>query len=246
MRVIKTANYEMMSLVAADIIISQVLVEPDSVLGLATGSTPLGIYGILASRCAGKSLDFKAVRTVNLDEYVGLPADHEQSYARFMRENLFDKINIDLSNTHLPNGMAQDLEAECAGYDALIKELGGIDLQLLGIGHNGHIGFNEPGDIFPAGTHREELTQSTQQANSRLFDSIDDVPTHALTMGIGDIMRAKRILVAVNGEGKAQAVKDMLTGPITPQMPASILQLHPDCILVADEAALSLVSDLIN
>lgn len=241
MQIKKTKNYEIMSLLASDIFLSQMLIKPDSVLGLATGSTPIGLYKILAARCEEGRIDFSRARSVNLDEYVGLSAEHEQSYAYFMRENLFGKINILPENTNLPNGMAKDTSAECAAYDELIRSLGGIDLQLLGLGRNGHIGFNEPDEVFPAGTHRVELTASTQEANKRFFKSIDEIPTHALTMGIRDIMQAKQVVIMASGEDKAQAVKAMLTGPIVPQMPASVLQMHANCILIADEAALSLV-----
>lgn len=239
MRIIKTKDYEQMSTIAADILGAQIISKPESVIGLATGSSPIGLYNNLAKRCTEGRLDFSAVCTVNLDEYVGLSPEHEQSYANFMWTNLFSKINIAPGNTHLPNGIAEDLVSECASYDELIRSLGGIDLQLLGIGHNGHIGFNEPADFFPLGTHMVKLTSSTQKANQRFFNNIADVPTHALTMGIRDIIQARRILVVVSGVDKADAVKRMLTGTVVPDMPASILQLHRDCILVADEAALS-------
>lgn len=241
MRIIKAKTYEEMSLAAADHIMAQILWKQNSVLGLATGSTPIGVYNELAKRNRQQRLDFAQVRTVNLDEYVGLTADHPQSYARFMRENLFDNLNIKPENTHIPNGVATNIDAECAAYDALIRELGGVDLQLLGVGHNGHIGFNEPDAVFPLGTHQVTLTESTLQANQRFFERAEDVPTKALTMGIRDIMQAKRIVIVASGSDKAAAVKDMLTGPIVPQMPASILQIHPDCVLFADEAALSQV-----
>lgn len=239
MRIITTKDYDAMSLAASDFIMSQILLKPDSVLGLATGSTPIGTYNNLAGLNRQDRLDFAQVRTANLDEYVGLPAGHAQSYVRFMRENLFDNINIKPENTHIPNGVATDIEAECAAYDALIHSLGGIDLQLLGVGHNGHIGFNEPDAAFPRGTHQVTLTESTLQANQRFFQRAEDVPTHALTMGIRDIMQARRILIVASGSEKASAVKAMLDGPIVPQMPASILQIHPDCTLIADEAAMS-------
>lgn len=239
MRIIKAKTYEEMSLAAADYIMAQILWKQDSVLGLATGSTPIGVYNELAERNRQRRLDFAQVRTVNLDEYVGLTADHPQSYARFMRENLFDHLNIKPENTHIPNGVATNIDAECAAYDALIQGLGGVDLQLLGVGHNGHIGFNEPDAAFPLGTHQVTLTESTLQANQRFFERPEDVPTKALTMGIRDIMQAKRVVIVASGSDKAAAVKDMLAGPIVPQMPASILQIHPNCVLFADEAALS-------
>ena len=185
------------------------------------------------------------MRTVNLDEYVGLTKDHDQSYAYFMRSNLFDHVNIDQANCNIPDGMNPDAEAECARYDAVIDGFGGADLQLLGLGPNGHIGFNEPCDAFVKGTNKVELTKATIDANARFFATRDDVPKYAYTMGIGSIMKAKRVLLVVNGTNKAQAVKDCFFGPIRPQAPGSILQLHPDFTLVADEAALSLVKDLL-
>ena len=239
MRIIKTKDYDEMSRRAADIIAAQVLLKPDCVLGLATGSSPVGTYQELIRKYQAGALDFSRVRSVNLDEYVGLTPDHDQSYAWFMRHNLFDHININRANTNVPSGVAPDTEAECARYDALIASYGGIDLQLLGLGPNGHIGFNEPADEFPTGTHQVTLTDATIQANKRFFASADDVPRHARTMGIRDIMQARRVLMVVSGEGKAETVRAAFTGPVTPRVPASILQLHPDFTLVADEAALS-------
>lgn len=238
MRIIKTKDYEEMSLKAAEIMRAQVILKPDSVLGFATGTTPLGMYDNLARFCK-EGLDFSQVRTVNLDEYKGLPADHDQSYVYFMRKNLFEKINVKLENTHLPDGMATDDAAECARYDEVIRSLGGQDMQLLGIGHNGHIGFNEPAEGFSNGTICVKLTESTINANSRLFEKKEDVPHYAYTMGCGTIMNAKRILMIVTGEDKAQAVHDMVEGPISPACQASILQMHSDVVLVADEPALS-------
>lgn len=241
MRLIVAKDYEDVSRKAANIIAAQVQLKPDCVLGLATGSSPVGAYqGLIAKYEAGE-LDFSQVKTVNLDEYVGLPKDHDQSYAYFMRTNLFDHVNIDQANCNIPDGMNPDGAAECARYDAVIESMGGTDLQLLGLGPNGHIGFNEPGDAFIPGTNEVALTASTIDANARFFKSREDVPTRAYTMGIGAIMKAKRVLMVVSGTGKAQAVKDCFFGPIKPQSPGSILQLHPDFILVADEAALSLV-----
>ena len=230
---------------AADVITEVLKNKPDAVLGLATGSSPIGMYKELIDRCAKGEISFKNVKSVNLDEYVGLSADHDQSYAYFMRSNLFDHVNIDQNNCNIPNGMNPDAAGECARYDAVIEAFGGADLQLLGLGPNGHIGFNEPCDEFVNGTNKVELTASTIDANQRFFEKREDVPTHAYTMGIGSIMKAKRVLLVVNGEKKAQAVKDCFFGPIKPQAPGSILQLHPDFILVADEAALSLVKDLL-
>ena len=241
MRIICAKDYADVSRKAGNIIAAQVYLKPDCVLGLATGSSPVGAYKELIAKNEAGELDFSQVRTVNLDEYVGLSPDHDQSYAYFMRNNLFDHVNIDPTNYHLPTGLTQDPEQECADYDALIKSLGGIDLQLLGIGPNGHIGFNEPCDEFIPGTHCVELTDSTIDANARFFASRDDVPKKAYTMGIREIMQAKRVLMVVNGENKAWAIKNAFWGPITPEVPASILQLHPDFTLVVDEAALSLV-----
>ncbi|MCR8908280.1 MULTISPECIES: glucosamine-6-phosphate deaminase [Atopobiaceae] len=240
MRIVRAKDYEDMSRKAGNIIAAQVVAKPDCVLGLATGSTPIGAYKRLIEGYEAGDLDFSQVKTYNLDEYRGLPGTHDQSYRYFMNVNLFDHVNIDKANTHVPDGLMEDYEAACAEYDAAVAAAGGQDLQLLGIGNNGHIGFNEPGDAFVKGTHCVDLTESTIQANSRLFDSIDDVPRQAFTMGIGTIMAAKTVLVMANGEVKAQAVHDMIYGPITPSCQASILQLHPNVVVVADEAALSL------
>ena len=245
MRLIRAKDYQDVSRKAANIIAAQIHLKPDCVLGLATGSSPVGTYQELIAKYEAGELDFSKVSTVNLDEYVGLPKDHDQSYAYFMRTNLFDHVNIDQANCNIPNGMNPDAAGECARYDAVIAGFGGADLQLLGLGPNGHIGFNEPADEFVKGTNKVELTKATIDANARFFASREDVPTHAYTMGIGGIMQAKRVLLVVNGEKKAQAVKDCFFGPICPQVPGSILQLHPDFTLVADEAALSLVADLL-
>jgi len=244
MRIICAKDYQDVSRKAANIIAAQVQLKPDCVLGLATGSSPVGTYQELIKKYEAGDLDFSKVSTVNLDEYVGLTKDHDQSYAYFMRTNLFDHVNIDQANCNIPSGLTDDPEAECANYDKLIGELK-TDLQLLGLGPNGHIGFNEPADAFVKPTNKVELTKSTIDANARFFESWDDVPKFAYTMGIGGIMQAKRVLLVVNGEKKAQAVKDCFFGPITPKAPGSILQLHPDFTLVADEAALSLVKDLL-
>ena len=241
MRIISAKDYEAMSRQAANIIAAQVILKPDCVLGLATGGTPVGTYKELIAKYEAGELDFSAVKTVNLDEYVGLDVTSDQSYVYFMRDNLFHHVNIDLANTNVPCGVAADLDAECARYDELIRSYGGIDLQLLGLGHNGHIAFNEPADHFPVGTHKVELDDSTIQANKRFFEKEEDVPRSALTMGIGSIMGARKILMVVNGKGKAEIVKKAFFGPVTPEVPASVLQLHPDFTLVADEDALSLV-----
>ena len=243
MRLIRAKDYADVSRKAANIMAAQVQLQPDCVLGLATGSSPVGAYQELIAKYQAGELDFSQVKAANLDEYVGLTKDHDQSYAYFMRSNLFDHINIDQANCNIPNGMNPDAEAECARYDAVIESLGGVDLQLLGLGPNGYVGFNEPGDAFVRDTNKIELTKATIDANARFFATRDDVPKYAYTMGIGAIMKAKRVLMVVSGANKAQAVKDCFFGPIRPQAPGSILQLHPDFILVADEAALSLVQD---
>lgn len=229
----------------ANIISAQVILKPDCVLGLATGSSPVGAYQQLIEWYRKGDLDFSQVRAVNLDEYIGLGADHDQSYAWFMRHNLFDHINIDPQNTYIPNGLEEDAQKECSRYDLIIRSLGGIDLQLLGIGPNGHIGFNEPCNEFVKGTHCVDLTQATIDANARFFERADMVPRKAYTMGILDIMQAKRVVMIATGKNKAQAVYDAFCGPVTPEVPASILQLHPDFILVADEDALSLAGDIL-
>ena len=239
MKIYVADDYKGMSRKAASIIASQVTLKADSVLGLATGSTPIGMYEQLVEWHKAGDLDFSAVKTVNLDEYVGLAPDHDQSYRYFMNDNLFNHVNIDKANTHVPNGLAADPAAECERYDRVVDEMGGVDIQVLGMGHNGHIGFNEPADHFPLGTNLVDLQESTINANARFFASKDEVPKQAMTMGIHTIMKAKKILVVVNGEGKADIVKKAFTGPVTPQVPASILQLHPDVVLVGDKAALS-------
>lgn len=241
MRLIRVKDYDEMSLRAARIIRAQIELKPDCVLGFATGTTPIGTYSTLAKWCKEDGLDFSEVKTVNLDEYKGLPADHDQSYAYFMNKYLFSQVNIDKNNTHLPDGMCTDDVKEGLRYDALIKSLGGQDLQLLGIGNNGHIGFNEPADAFQNGTYCVELTESTIDANSRLFEKKEDVPRFAFTMGSGTIMNAKRILLIATGKAKAEAMRGLIAGPITPKCPASIIQMHPDCTVIADEEALSLV-----
>ncbi len=239
MRIIAAKDYDHMSRQAANLISAQVILKPDSVLGLATGSSPIGTYQQLIEGYKKGDVDFSRVKSVNLDEYVGLDLSSDQSYVYFMRHNLFDHINIDLDNTNVPCGVNPNAEEECARYDALIQSYGGIDLQLLGLGPNGHIGFNEPDDNFPKGTHKVALTDATIQANKRFFEKEEDVPRYAYTMGIRDIMQARRVVMVVSGAGKAEIVKQAFCGPITPHVPASILQLHQDFTLVADEAALS-------
>lgn len=239
MKIYETKDYQDMSRKAANILSAQVILKPDSVLGLATGSSPIGTYDQLVEWYNKNDIDFSGVRTVNLDEYRGLTRDNEQSYYYFMHKHLFDRVNIRPENTHVPDGMEPDAEKECARYEELIRSLGGVDIQLLGLGHNGHIGFNEPDTSFAKTTHCVDLTESTIEANKRFFASADDVPRQAYTMGIGTILQAKKILLIVSGENKADIVKRAFFGPITPEVPASILQLHTDVVIVADSAALS-------
>ena len=226
---------------AAMIVASEILKKEDCVLGLATGSTPIPTYKEMARMNKEGLIDFSKVRSYNLDEYIGLAPDHICSYRRFMNEQLFDHINIDKANTHVPCGIGEDHEADAKAYDAAVEAAGGIDLQILGIGHDGHIGFNEPADHFPVGTHCVDLTEETIEANKRFFASKDDVPRQAYTMGVGTIMNARKVLLIASGKDKAEIIKKSFFGPVTPEVPASILQLHPDFTLVADEAALSLV-----
>ena len=239
MKIYKAKDYKDMSRKAANIISAQVIMKPNCVLGLATGSTPIGTYDQLVEWYNKGDLDFSEVTTVNLDEYKGLPRTNDQSYYYFMHQHLFDRVNIDPERTNVPNGMEPDAEKECGRYEELIRSLGGVDLQLLGLGHNGHIGFNEPGEAFEKETHCVDLTESTIEANKRFFASADDVPKQAYTMGIKTIMQAKKILIVVNGENKSDIVERAFFGPVTPEVPASILQLHNDVTLVGDEAALA-------
>lgn len=227
---------------AADLFELEIKARPACVLGLATGSTPLPLYRQLVARCKEGRIDFSRVRTFNLDEYEGLAPDHPQSYRRFMQENLFDHINIKPENTHVPDGLAADPEAMFADYERQIADCGGVDVQLLGIGHDGHIGFNEPGEAFELGTHCVDLKPETIEANKRFFEGNEDlVPKQAYTMGIKTIMQARKVLMVANGKDKAEIVKKAFFGPVTPEVPASILQMHPDFILVGDEEALSLI-----
>lgn len=243
MKIYRAKDYNDMSRKAANIISAQVIMKPGCVLGLATGSTPIGAYRQLVEWYKKGDLDFSEVTTVNLDEYRGLTRENDQSYYYFMNENLFDLINIDKSRTFLPDGMEADSDKACRDYNEIIQSVGGVDLQLLGLGHNGHIGFNEPGIAFETETHCVNLTERTIKANMRFFPAEKDVPRQAYTMGIKTIMSAKKILVVVSGEDKADIVKEAFFGPVTPAVPASILQLHNDVIVVADEAALAKCSD---
>ena len=241
MRIIKAKDYKEMSRKAANVISAQIIMKPGCVLGLATGSSPIGTYQQLIEWYDKGDLDFSDVKSVNLDEYKGLTKDNDQSYYYFMNHNLFKHVNINLANTYIPDGTAQDSDAECRRYNQVIQSLGGVDLQLLGLGHNGHIGFNEPGEAFEKETHLVELAPSTIKANSRLFENPENVPKYAYTMGIKNIVQARKIVVIVSGEDKANAVKEAFFGPVTPQVPASILQMHNDVTVVCDEAALSKV-----
>ncbi len=239
MKIYKTKDYDAMSRKAASVIAAQMTLKTDSVLGLATGSTPVGTYKQLIQWYQEGILDFSDITSVNLDEYRGLSPESDQSYRYFMNHNLFDHVNIKKECTYVPDGLEADSETACKKYDEIIEQVGGIDLQILGLGHNGHIGFNEPGEFFEKTTHCVDLTESTIEANKRFFEKEEDVPRQAYTMGIQTIMKAKMILLLVSGEGKAQILRDVICGPVTPKVPASILQMHPNVIVIADEAALS-------
>ena len=239
MKIYVSEDYKDMSRKAANIVSAHVILNPACVLGLATGSTPIGMYKQLIDWYNKGDLDFSQVKSVNLDEYVGLAPTHDQSYRYFMQTNLFDHVNIDPANTNVPNGLASDPEAECERYNQVIRSMGGIDVQVLGMGHNGHIGFNEPGHAFELETHVVNLTERTIEANARFFASKDEVPKRAITMGIKSIMQARQILVVVSGEDKAEIVKKAFYGPVVPEVPASILQMHTNVVLCGDKAALS-------
>ena len=242
LNIIKVKTPEEMGKAAADEFEAVIHAKPACVIGLATGSTPLPLYRELIAREQAGLIDFSRVRSANLDEYKGLAPDHPQSYRRFMQENLFDHISIKPENTIVPDGLAADIPAMCEAYERKIEDWGGVDIQLLGIGHDGHIGFNEPGEAFELETHCVDLTQETIEANKRFFDgNVDLVPKQAYTMGIKTIMQARKVLMVVNGTGKAEIVKKAFFGPVTPEVPASILQMHPDFILVGDEEAFSLI-----
>ena len=231
MKFIKAKNYEELSQIAGEIIATQIKEKPTTVLGLATGSSPVGTYKYLAK----SGVDFSKVKTINLDEYVGLDVNHKQSYRRFMNENLFDNINIDKNNTYVPNGVAKNLEEETKQYDQRIEDFGGIDLQLLGIGVDGHIGFNEPDNHFTAQTHVVTLDPSTIEANARFFSSKNEVPKQAITMGMKGIMTAKKIVLVANGKNKKEILEKAMYGNISPLVPASILQLHSDITIIYSE-----------
>ena len=237
MRVIVCENYDEMSREAAKIIESIVTLKPNCVLGLATGSTPVGMYKILSEKCKAGELDFSSVKSYNLDEYYPISPDNDQSYRYFMNENLFNHINIDKSNTFVPNGQATDIGKECKEYDEMISKMGGADIQVLGIGNNGHIAFNEPDAELVAGTHVTGLTQSTIEVNSRFFASIDDVPTKAVTMGMASIMKAKKIMLLASGKAKHDVVKKLLDDKLTTSNPATLLKLHNDVVIICDKDA---------
>lgn len=240
MKVIVVKNYDEMSAEAFRIMSSVVKSNPRAVLGLATGSTPIGLYREMIRDHKENGTSYSQIQTVNLDEYEGLDYTSDQSYVYFMRDNLFDHIDIDLANTHIENGKAEDAEAECARYNALLATLQ-QDIQILGIGSNGHIAFNEPGTPFGSVTHVVQLAESTIKDNSRMFASIDEVPKRAFTMGLKNIMNAKKIVILANGANKAKAVFGLIRGAVTEDVPASVLQLHPDCTVICDEAAAALL-----
>ena len=239
MKIIKVDDYEKMSEAAAALLADVLSEKEDALVGLATGSSPIGLYKKLIEWNKEGTINFEKVRTVNLDEYVGLPRESKNSYYSVMHEFLFDHINIKKENTYLPNGMNDNPDEECESYKKLIESLGGVDVQILGVGHNGHIGFNEPGTSFESDVHVVELTNDTINANKRFFESEDDVPKKAITMGIGTIMKAKKIILIASGESKADIMKKIIEGPVTEDVPASVLQNHPDCIIIADKDALS-------
>ncbi len=239
MRLIICENYEEMSKAAAKIVASQLTVKPESILGLATGSTPVGMYNILAEMYKNGDVDFSESKSFNLDEYYPITADNSQSYHYFMRENLFSKINIKPENTHILDGTCADTDEECKNFERMIAQSGGIDLQILGIGQNGHIGFNEPDANLNPNTHLTDLTENTINANSRFFDNIDEVPKQAITMGIGTILKAKKIILLASGAEKHKVVKQLLEGKITTDIPASMLKVHSDTVLICDKAAYS-------
>ncbi|MBT2762769.1 glucosamine-6-phosphate deaminase [Paenibacillus sp. ISL-20] len=222
---------------AANQISSLLHTNPRATLGLATGSTPVGLYNKLIEMNRQGLVSFAQTTTYNLDEYVGLPENHPESYRTFMNEKFFNHVDIQIERTHVPNGNANNPEEECLNYDKILEEFGPVDLQLLGLGHNGHIGFNEPGDSLSGGTHVVELQEKTRNANARFFPTLDDVPTHAITMGVATILKARQILLLVRGEDKAEIVHRALKGPITTECPASLLQCHPNVVVLLDQGA---------
>ncbi len=239
MNILKMKNYEEMSKAAADYIMNKIRQHSDITLGLATGGTPVGTYKNLIQDHSQNGTSYKNVTTFNLDEYIGLSGENRNSYRYFMNSTLFDHLDIQKKNTHIPSGVAKDMEEECLNYEGMLKHHGGIDLQILGIGSNGHIGFNEPGTPFSSKTQIVDLTSSTREANARFFSNINEVPTQAITMGISTIMQSREILLLVSGESKSEAVQQLLYGDIDEQFPASVLRLHPNVKIIADEAALA-------
>lgn len=242
MRLIIVKNYDEMSKVGAEEMAAVVKANPKAILGLATGGTPEGMYKELIKMNKDGEIDFKDITSVNLDEYVGLSGEHPQSYRYFMNTHLLDHINIDKKRTFVPNGLAEDVNEEGRKYDAMIDELGGIDIQLLGVGTNGHIAFNEPDGNLVAGTHLTGLTQSTIDSNARYFESADEVPKTAVTMGLGQIMKSKKIILLASGENKAEAMKELFSGKISTSCPVTMLQMHNDVTVVLDEEAAKLLN----
>ncbi len=241
MKILVKENYDELSLEAANIVADVIKNNPKAVLGLATGSSPIGLYKELIKKYEASEISFKDVKTINLDEYIGLSGDHDQSYRYFMNTNLFDHIDIDKDNTYIPNGVAEDLELESRNYDEIVESLGGQDIQILGVGENGHIGFNEPDSKLLTPTHVADLLESTIVANSRFFDSTDDVPKQAISMGLGSIFKSKKIILVASGQNKANAIKSLQNDYITPQIPVTLLKLHPDVTVVVDKEAASLL-----
>lgn len=241
MELIIVENYEELSKKAAQFVTSQVILKPEGTIGLATGSTPVGMYAEIVKMYRHGIVDFSKIKTFNLDEYYDLSPDNDQSYIFFMNENLFNHVNLKKENISIPDGMTKDIQVECDSYEKKIRESGGIDLQILGIGRNGHIGFNEPDVKFEATTHIVELDEGTIQDNSRFFDSIDDVPKQAISVGIKTIMQARKIVLLATGKEKAQPIYEMIHGKITPNLPASVLQLHPNVTVIMDREAASLL-----
>ena len=237
MKIIRVKNYKEMSKEAAKLYVEEINKKPDMILGLATGSTPLGLYSELIDNCKEGVVSFKDIRSFNLDEYYPIEPTNDQSYRYFMNENLFSKVDIDISKTDVPNGKTDNAEVECVSYDKKIEEAGGIDIQLLGVGINGHIGFNEPEDSLYVGTHRTGLDESTIKANARFFESEEAVPKEALTMGMGNIMKAKKVVLLISGKAKQDAFKKLTSGRITTECPVTILALHNDCVVFVDEEA---------
>lgn len=243
MEIIIKENYEMLSKAAADLVADVIKNNPKAVLGLATGSSPIGLYKELINKYNQNEISFKDIKTVNLDEYIGLDGSHEQSYRYFMNDILFNHIDIDKKNTYVPNGKASDIDFEAKEYEKTLDNLGGQDIQILGVGENGHIGFNEPDSKLNLYTHMEDLQSSTIEANSRFFESIEDVPTQAISMGIGSILKAKKIVLIANGENKAKAIKSLTDDLVTPLIPVSFLKLHPDVTVIIDKHAAKLIEN---